>query len=208
MPSFGLSPYQQLVAEWKDCRRCPLWAGRTHVVMCKGTLPADVAFVGEAPGEAEDTLGLPFVGPAGQMLDDWVKRALQPWQVPGTEGPDYNSVTYAYMNLLACIPRDEAGEKVHEPEPDSVDACAPRLRALVAIAQPKLVVCVGAVAASWTDPKYQNNIVFNHPDGSRISRIAIDHPARVLRAPVAHRGLMAQRAIVQIRTAVEQALFF
>ena len=194
-----ISPYQRLVAEWRDCKRCHLYGQRTQVVMCKGVLPADVCFIGEAPGEAEDVLGLPFVGPAGQMLDDWVRRAYEP--LP-------NKPATAYMNLIGCIPRTEAGEKVHEPDPDSVDACAPRLLALVAMARPKLVVCVGQVARDWTDPKYRGNVVLNHPDGTRIDRIAIDHPARVLRAPVAHRSLMAQRAIVQLRTAVEQSLFF
>lgn len=194
-----MTPYQKHLQEWSNCRKCRLWEGRTQMVHVRGVLPADVVFLGEAPGEAEDTLGLPFVGPAGQMLDDWVRRAYEPL-------PEKPSTCFA--NLLACIPRDEAGAKVHEPEPDSVDACAPRLRALVAIANPKLIVCVGAVSAAWTDHKYANNIKLLHPDGTPISRIAIDHPARVLRATAAHRGLMAQRAIVQIRTAVEQALFF
>src|SRR5688500_20033975 len=59
---------QQLEASVRDCKRCPLHRGRTQVVFGTGDAAADLVFIGEAPGEAEDRQGEPFVGPSGQLL--------------------------------------------------------------------------------------------------------------------------------------------
>ena len=155
--------------------------------------------LGEAPGEAEDIFGTPFVGPAGQELDRWIERAIAPLPV---------KPRILLSNLIACIPRDEQGQKVHEPEIESVEACTPRLLDLVRIAQPKLVICVGKISSDWTDPKFRNNIRLVHADGGLIDRVSIDHPAKVLRIPIAHRHIAIQRAVIQIRTAIEAVMHF
>lgn len=195
-----LTPFQKHVNRWSSCTACPLWEGRQQVVLARGTLPCDVLFIGEAPGESEDVLGQPFVGPAGQLLDQIIQRAFAATQVPGTEGADYNSLTWAFTNLVCCIPRDEDGGKATEPDDEYIKACSVRLIEFVEIAEPRLIVCVGALARDWLTPGYRYSIKL-HRD---VPRIDIIHPAAVLRANIAHRGLMVQRAVVQISNAVEE----
>ncbi len=63
------SKYQEYKKQWKGCKRCPLYKTRRKIVHCRGSLPCDIFFLGEAPGDSEDLLGKPFVGPAGKLLD-------------------------------------------------------------------------------------------------------------------------------------------
>lgn len=215
-----MNSWQQHVLAWGSCQRCPLHKTRNQIVLCRGEIPSAIFFCGEAPGEAEDTFGVPFCGPAGHELDSWIAEATSGFSICDQcgalwgkccpcESNTFVPIRMAYGNLLACIPKDANGAKVHEPEPDCVDACKPRLLELVAMIQPKLIVCVGKVSDSWTDPKYSSNILLKHPDGSLITRVAIDHPARYLRCkePSQRRDIRS-RSIVVMRTAIEQALMF
>ena len=188
-----LSLYQQHVRDWKDCTRCELHETRQKVVLCRGSVPCDVLFVGEAPGESENVIGQPFVGPAGKLLDEIVKRA---WQ-------GITNISWAMTNLVACIPRDmDEGGKTAEPDVDSVQACAPRLQEFVIISKPRLIVCVGSVSRDWLDSKYKGNIRLED-DRGLIQQVDIAHPAYILRLNVAQRGLAMQRCVVTIRNAIE-----
>ena len=71
-----MTPYIKHREKWKDCTRCLLHEHRRKIVLCRGKIPADVLFVGEAPGESEDVLGSPFVGPAAQLLDSLIEQAF------------------------------------------------------------------------------------------------------------------------------------
>lgn len=71
----AISLYSAHVERWKSCQRCALGRTRDKIVLAKGRLPCDVLFVGEAPGESEDVIGLPFVGPAGRLLDEMIRDA-------------------------------------------------------------------------------------------------------------------------------------
>lgn len=122
--------------DWGSCTRCPLHEGRAKVVLGRGKLPCDILLIGEAPGESENVLGQPFVGPAGHLLDRIIRSAV----------PD--SMAWAITNLVACIPRQD-GSKVSEPDPDDILHCAPRLDEFVRMANPRLIVCVGKLAESW-----------------------------------------------------------
>ncbi len=190
-----MTAYQLHVQRWKDCRECPLCEGRSRVVLCRGSLPCDVLFVGEAPGESEDAVGLPFVGPAGQLLDHIVEQALSEWAV-GCWDPTVkpNLVKMAFTNIVACIPRDDDGGKAGQPPVEAIMACKGRLREMVEIASPRLMMCVGKMAWEWTD------WIRSMP------RVQIDHPAFILRMPAAVKGLKVQRAIVTLRTAVEEMM--
>ena len=175
---------------WKDCTACNLCESRQSVVLAKGRIPCDVLFIGEAPGQSEDCLGQPFVGPAGQLLDQIVSRA-----VPA-------EMRLAYTNLVCCIPLDEDGVKVHEPPDETIEACSVRLVEFVEIANPRLIVCVGKLAKDWLDPGWKHSIKLH----AKIPLVDIVHPASILRANVAQQGLMVQRAIVVLRNAVEDVL--
>lgn len=180
------SRYQLLLADWKSCTRCHLSKTRQKVVMARGQLPCDVLFIGEAPGHSEDCIGRPMVGPAGQLFDQILARALPA------------GVTFAISNLVACIPLGEDGKKTEEPDDEAVTACKPRLEELVRIASPKLIIAVGALARDWLKPGYKHSVKV--PPGTPLTDVT--HPAAVIRANIAAQSLMRQRCEVVITNAV------
>lgn len=213
-----ISLYQQHVQRWTNCTRCPLAACRQihngQVVLGRGTIPAEVCFIGEAPGESEDMLGVPFVGPAGRLLDQIIEQAFAPGQVLGTEGPDYNSITYAITNLVSCIPRDEEGLKTSAPDDEAVIACKPRLVEFIRMCNPRLIIAVGSLARDWLSPGYKRSLQFHRPlstedhpspDPKAIRSIDILHPSFILsKMPIAQRGNAVKRSIVVIKKALEE----
>ncbi len=189
-----MTRWRKHLAEWSDCQRCPLKDNRQHVVLGRGRLPCDVLFIGEAPGISEDSLGVPFVGPAGLLLDN----DKAPVGIIQKAGLGEIGLRVCFANLLGCLPlSNDEGRK--EPDDDDIRTCSPRLLELVEMASPKLIVCVGALARDWLDPKLLGSIKVDRD----IQRVHIDHPARIIRAPWAQRSFMVQRAVVTLRDAVE-----
>lgn len=183
-----VSKYQAHKMRWAEgcgAGECDLAGKRCFA---RGDVPCDVAFLGESPGPSENALGKPFVGPAGHLLDYIVEQAVP-------EG-----VRCGFANLVACMPRDDDGRKALNPSDEQVLACQPRLVELVKILDPRLIVCVGKLAEDWTDPKYRHGAKFHRA----IPRISITHPAAILRATVAVKDLLVQRAINNIAAAVEE----
>lgn len=217
------SKWSVFVERWKDCTACGLCEHRQKVVLARGSVPCDILFIGEAPGESEDCLGQPFVGPAGQLLDRIVRLALpyRSHEFDSSRTCDYCGVTSesvlgatqkggvrcpvrdlrtAYTNLVCCIPRDEDGlGKATEPDDDSVKACSVRLVEFVELCNPKLLVCVGKLAKDWLDPGWKHSLKLHR----KIPTVDIIHPAAVLRANVAQQGLLTQRAVIALRNGVE-----
>jgi uracil-DNA glycosylase len=190
----GKTPLQQFCERWGKGCGSHLCAAARKVVLARGTVPCEVLFVGEAPGESENVIGQPFVGPAGRLLDHIVEKALAP------QGIFKRSC--AFTNLVCCIPKDEDGQKLRQPDDEDIWACAERLQHFVGLCDPKLIVCVGAVARDWLDEKRRDHVKLHR----HIPRIEITHPAAVLRANVAQRDLMVQRSIVVLSNAVEDVL--
>jgi uracil-DNA glycosylase family 4 len=182
-----VSLFQQHCERWKDGCGASICEG-ARKVFCRGRIPCDILMTGEAPGESEDTVGLPFIGPAGKLLDHIVKQAIP------------SSLRVAFTNIVCCIPREEDGRKATEPDDDSILACQPRLVEFVEIAKPKLIVCVGAMARDWLSPGYAHSA----PIPRSIPRIDVTHPAAILRASIAMKGLMVQRVVANLRNAVEE----
>lgn len=183
------TPWQKHVGQWGACTKCPLCRTRKNVVLARGSLPCDVLFIGEAPGESEDVLGRPFVGPAGKLLDDIIDASVP------------TGVSFAFTNLVACVPRDEEnGGKTAEPTKESIEECQPRLDQLVKMAEPKLAVCVGRLAETWLAPGYK----YSPKSLKNVPQIAVVHPAAILRANVAMQGLMIKRCVVAISNAVRE----
>jgi DNA polymerase len=151
----------------------------------KGSIPSKVLFLGEGPGESEDVLGKPFIGPAGDLLDYIISKATA-----------VAPMKFAYSNLIACIPRDEEGMKVTRPPKFAIDACADRLRELTHLVNPKLVVWVGNDAE-----KYGTKILKNHSPA--FATVKIIHPGAILRGPEAGRGLAIRQSIVKLKTVLE-----
>jgi len=178
-----MTPYQTHVKRWKSCTRCPLCEGRKSVVLCRGRLPCDVIFVGEAPGFNEDSVGQPFVGPAGKLLDRMIEEA----DSSRTDAANMRVIRTAFTNIIACIPKDPDGDKVSDPLDDSVEKCRPRLMEILKIANPHIMVAVGKVAANCLG-KLKTRPPF----------VEIMHPAAILRANAGAQGLLFQKTVVTL----------
>jgi len=113
-----------------DCTRCRLHKGRTNLVFGVGNVNADLMFVGEGPGADEDAQGEPFVGRAGQLLNNMISAM----------GIKREDVYIA--NVVKCRP---PGNRT--PEKDECDTCSPFLMRQIDIIKPKVIVALGAVAA-------------------------------------------------------------
>ncbi|MDR4479175.1 MAG: uracil-DNA glycosylase [Nitrospira sp.] len=125
--SSPLTTLQALAASLHDCQRCPLAKlGRRQVVFGVGNPHASVMFVGEAPGFHEDQKGEPFVGAAGQLLNDLLQSA-------GLSRADIY-----IANVIKCRPPNN-----RDPEPQEVDTCKPFLLQQIAMIRPKLVCSLG-----------------------------------------------------------------
>ena len=113
-----------------SCRRCGLAAGRRHVVVSRGNPQAALMVIGEGPGAQEDASGQPFVGRAGQLLD----------QMLASVGIDSNCDAYI-CNVVKCRPPEN-----RKPTPEEMAACRPWLRRQIALVNPALILLAGATA--------------------------------------------------------------
>jgi DNA polymerase len=155
------------------CTRCPLHAGREQAVPGEGNPHADVLFVGEAPGASEDRAGRPFVGPAGELLDRILSNAM---------GLQRSDVYIA--NVAKCRPPGD-----RNPEPNEAAACLPYLQQQIDWIRPKVIVCLGRVAAQnllGVDDAVSRlrGRDFAYRD---IPVVVTWHPAYLLREPAAKR---------------------
>ncbi len=159
---------EELRSACQDCAKCELAKTRTNLVFGVGNEHADLMFVGEGPGEQEDLQGLPFVGRAGKLLDDMLAMF------------DLKRENVYIANIVKCRP-----PRNRDPLPDEQDACYPWLAQQLALIKPKLVVCLGRIAAMrLIDPHYritQQHGQWVSRDGMEIT--AIYHPAALLRDP-------------------------
>lgn len=115
-----------------ECTKCGLCETRNHVVFGVGPREADIMFIGEGPGEQEDLKGEPFVGPAGKLLDDMIAII------------DLDRGKNAYIaNIVKCRP-----PRNRDPLETEQDACIDYLRNQVALIKPKIIVCLGRIAAT------------------------------------------------------------
>ena len=161
--------WAQLQAECTACTGCVLCSGRHHVVFGVGNPASQVMLIGEGPGENEDLQGEPFVGKAGQLLDKMLAAV------------DLDRKTNVYIaNIVKCRPPHN-----RDPLPEEQEACIGWLRRQVALVHPKIIVCLGRIAAMrLLDP----NIRITQQHGQWVQRngvwmMATLHPAALLRNP-------------------------
>jgi DNA polymerase len=128
---------EQLREEAKSCRACPLWANATQTVFGAGDEHAKAMLVGEQPGDEEDRKGLPFVGPAGRLLD----RALEAAGIDRNQLYVTNAVKHFKWEL-------RGKRRLHKtPAQREIDACRRWLEAEIAAVRPCVIGCLGATAA-------------------------------------------------------------
>ena len=179
--------WEALAAAVAGCTRCGLAATRTNTVFGVGDRTADWLVVGEAPGADEDRRGEPFVGRAGQLLNSMLRAV----------GLAREQVFIA--NVLKCRPPSN-----RDPLPEEVRCCLPYLHRQIALLKPRIILCVGRIAA-------QNLLGVDTPLGQLRGRVhALDpfgipvvvtyHPAYLLRSPAEKRKSWAD-----LRLAMEVA---
>ena len=161
--------WEMLEQACSQCTRCSLYESRTHLVFGTGVREADIMLIGEGPGENEDLQGEPFVGRAGQLLDDMLELI----------GLDRRKNVYI-ANIVKCRPP-------HNRDPLNIEqeACIGWLRKQFALVRPRIVVCLGRIAACAiikSDFKItkEHGQIFEKK-GTRF--MALYHPAALLRDP-------------------------
>jgi DNA polymerase len=177
--TIGALDWDGLAAAVKSCQRCPLHQTRTQGVFGVGNRRAQWLVIGEAPGADEDRQGEPFVGRAGQLLNSMLKSM----------GLAREQVFIA--NILKSRPPNN-----RDPRPEEVAECIPYLHRQIELIDPKLILCVGRIAAQTllaTDTPIGklrgklHHLAPTHPGGRSRPMIVTYHPAYLLRSPAEKR---------------------
>ena len=158
--------WEILKKECMNCLNCALADTRTNVVFGVGNETAEILLIGEGPGQSEDEQGIPFVGRAGQLLDDMLEII----------GLDRTKVYIA--NIVKCRPPQN-----RDPLNVEQDACIGYLRRQTALIRPKIIVCLGRIAAKAII-KEDFRITSEHGQWfarGGVQMTAIYHPAALLR---------------------------
>lgn len=160
--------WEELEARCRQCQNCPLSETRTNVVFGVGNRQADILFIGEGPGEQEDLQGEPFVGPAGKLLDLMLSLI------------DLDRSKVYIANIVKCRPPQN-----RDPLPAESEACMPWLREQFRLLRPKIVVCLGRIAAQRM---IRSDFSVTKEHGQFMEKNGIlfmgtFHPAALLRGP-------------------------
>lgn len=160
--------YEELKNFVDHCTACPLACTRSKSVMGKGNLKSPIMFIAEAPGNSEDRDGIPFTGSSGKILDDLLESIQMKRQ------------DIYLTNIVKCHP-----PKNRDPFPEEQEACIPYLKYETLLIRPKIIVCLGRIAAQRIiRPDYR--ITREH--GTFLFRkntwlTAVYHPSAILRDP-------------------------
>ena len=164
-----MDSWEDLENACRGCVKCELHRTRTNVVFGVGNRDAEVMFVGEGPGEKEDLKGEPFVGRAGEFLDDMLKII----------GLSRDTNIYI-ANIVKCRPPNN-----RDPHNTEREACIGWLREQIRLIEPKIIVCLGRIAAfELIDSNFK--ITVNHGKWYEVGstkHMALFHPAALLRDP-------------------------
>jgi len=159
----------ELELKCKNCTECELCKGRTNLVFGMGKKDADIMLIGEGPGENEDLQGKPFVGRSGQLLDKFL------------DSIDLSRDKNVYIaNMVKCRP-----PKNRDPKPEEQEICIKWLREQFKIIKPKIVICVGRIAAQRLIDK-DFRVTKQHGefiDKNGTLFMGTYHPAAILRNP-------------------------
>lgn len=163
-----MKDWDALYEECIHCQKCGLAETRINVVFGEGARDAEVMFIGEGPGEQEDRTGRPFVGRAGQLLDDMLAMI------------DLKREKVFIGNMVKCRPPQN-----RDPLNIEQEACIGYLRNQVALLKPKIIVCLGRIAAMKL---IKEDFKITREHGQWIEKagvwmMAMYHPSALLRDP-------------------------
>jgi len=170
----------ELFDQVKNCTRCPLHATRTKAVFGAGDADAELMFVGEAPGAEEDRQGLPFVGRAGQLLNELL------------EGIGMSRADVFIANVLKSRPPGN-----RDPQPLEIEACRPYLFEQVRLIEPKVVCTLGNFATKLLSgnpagiTRVRGAPQVHELGGRTVFLLPLFHPAAALRTPAMKETLRA-----------------
>ena len=178
--------WQALRIRCENCTACALRERRNKLVFGKGSQEAEVLLVGEGPGQQEDLTGEPFVGAAGKLLDDMLSII------------DLDLSNCYVANVVKCRPPGN-----RDPLPAEQDACIGFLREQFRLLRPRVVICLGRIAAMrLIDERFR--ITRDHGSWTYVNGVwytAIYHPSALLRdvtkRPETFRDLLAIRAKIK-----------
>lgn len=176
--------FGELESKCRACTACGLAESRTNCVFGVGNRDAALMFVGEAPGEQEDLQGIPFVGRAGQLLDRYLYAV------------DIKREDVYIANILKCRPPHN-----RDPLPAEEDACIGFLREQVRLIRPRVIVCLGRIAAMrLISPDFK--ITRDHGkwyERGDFLMTAVYHPAALLRDPRKKDDMLADMRSIKSR---------
>ncbi|MBN1631239.1 MAG: uracil-DNA glycosylase [Thermoleophilia bacterium] len=176
-----------LAASLRDCSKCGLCRGRTHVVFGAGDPAAELMFVGEGPGFHEDRQGEPFVGQAGKLLTELLQG------IGRARGDVY------IANVVKCRPPEN-----RDPAPDEIEACSPYLMQQIGIIRPKVVCTLGRFATKLlAETELSMTAVHGKAKARTLSGVdtvifPVFHPAAALYAPANRQVLVEDFAKLRI----------
>jgi uracil-DNA glycosylase len=164
--------------EASKCKACDLWKNATQTVFGEGSPKTKIMFVGEQPGDQEDRVGHPFVGPAGKLLDEALEEAgINRAQVYVTNAVKHFKWTAS----------ERGKRRIHKkPRASEIKACRPWLEAEMRVIQPQVLVALGATAAqalfgaSFSVTRQRGQVI---KSGWAPFTLATVHPSSILRAP-------------------------
>jgi uracil-DNA glycosylase family 4 len=156
-----------LAKEVSTCSRCALAQGRTRAVPGEGPTNAAIMFIGEGPGFHEDQQGRPFVGAAGQFLDELLQS------IGLTRDKVY------ITNVVKCRPPGN-----RDPQPDEIEACRPYLDQQIALIKPAVIVTLGRYSMARVFPNEKISAIHGKPRRvGEIVYVPMFHPAAALHQP-------------------------
>jgi DNA polymerase len=173
---------EQIRTDLGDCTRCPLHRGRRTLVFGTGNENADLMFVGEGPGYEEDVQGLPFVGPAGRLLDKIIQAI------------DMTRDDVYIANVVKCRPPGN-----RDPLPEEMSTCLPYLVKQIQSVRPRVICTLGRVAAQALLSSDKSLRELRGRKFSFASAVVVPtyHPAYLLRNPEKKRGAWEDMKLVR-----------
>lgn len=142
----------------KNCKKCNLWTTRRQVVIGRGSIPARLLFIGEAPGKSEDLAGEAFIGKAGKLLDTMLEDACKIGLSIPLIMPDF-----CILNAVLCHPTNTFAGPNRQPTKEEAFACLSNITFLIEKVQPERVVLVGDIASTYFRKEFPEAAHITHP---------------------------------------------
>lgn len=163
-----------LISDIQNCTACTLYP--TNHVPFEGSFDAEIMLIGEGPGEEEEKLGKPFVGPSGKLLDAMLEAATE------NINRRWNRDNLFITNVIKCRAHDNG--KNRKPSVNEIASCSPILNKEIELVRPKLILCLGTTAASYViHPDFkimqEHGKLFENKDLG-YKAMAVYHPSFVL----------------------------